>query len=120
MIAFIEAHRKAFGVEPICRVLPIAPSTYYARAAVSRDPGRASTRAKGDAARSVEIKRVHDASRGRYDTRKVWQQLCREGHDIARCTVERLMKAGLPGLVRGGRTKTPWPALPGRQGQQAL
>ena len=91
-------------------MLPIAPSTYSARASVRRDPGRASTRAKSDAALGGEIKRVHDASRGRYGARKVWHPWRREGHAIARCTVERLMKTlGLQGLVRGGRKKTTWP-----------
>ena len=110
MIAFIDTYRGAFGVEPICRVLPIAPSTYSARASVRRDPGRASTRAKSDAALGGEIKRVHDTRRGRYGARKVWHPWRREGHAIARCTVERLMKTlGLQGLVRGGRKKTTWP-----------
>ena len=102
MTAFIDAHRDLFGVEPICRVLPIAPSTYYARRSIARDPDLASDRAKRDARDSVEIKRVFDASRGRYGARKIWHQLRRDGHDIARCTVERLMRLhGLQGVVRG-------------------
>ncbi|WP_252947790.1 IS3 family transposase [Oceanicola sp. 502str15] len=110
MIAFIDAHRKVFGVGPICRVLPIAPSTYYARSAIIRDPDRASDRAKRDGRDSTEIKRAFDASRGRYEARKIWHQLRREGRDIARCTVERLMKAlDLQGVVRGKKKKTTIP-----------
>jgi len=114
MTAFIDAHHDLFGVEPICRVLPIAPSTYYARRAIARDPDRASDRAKRDARDSAEIKRVFDASRGRYGARKIWHQLRREGKDIARCTVERLMKTlDLQGVTRGKkRTTIPDPAQP--------
>lgn len=102
MTAFIEEHRAVFGVGPICRVLPIAPSTYYARAAIERDPDLALDRAKQDKEDSREIDRVFEASGSRYGARKVWHALCREGHDIARCTVERLMKTmGLQGVVRG-------------------
>ncbi len=107
MTMFIEEHRDVFGVGPICRVLPIAPSTFYAHAAVARDPKRASSRAKQDKADSREIKRVFDASGGRYGARKVWHSLRREGFDIARCTVERLMKAArLQGVVRGKKVIT--------------
>ena len=114
MTAFIDAHRDLFGVEPICRVLPIAPSTYYARRSIARDPDLASDRAKRDSRDSVEINRVFDASRGRYGARKIWHQLRREGFDIARCTVERLMKAlDLQGVVRGKkRTTIPDPSQP--------
>lgn len=114
MIAFIEAHREVFGVEPICRVLPIAPATYYARAAMVRNPALASDRARQDIEDFEKIKRVHDKSKGRYGARKVWHQLRRDEHDIARCTVERLMrKHGLQGVTRG-KTKTtiPDPAQP--------
>ena len=114
MIAFIEEHRGVFGVEPICRVLPIAPSTWYAHAAIARDPGLASDRAKADEANAREIRRVHEMSKGRYGCRKVWRQLRREGKDIARCTVERLMKVlGLQGVTRGRKkTTVPDPAQP--------
>ena len=71
MIAFIDDHRGEFGVEPICRVLPIAPATYYAHAAVARDPDLASDRAKQDAKDLEDIKRVYDKSKGRYGARKV-------------------------------------------------
>lgn len=102
MTAFIDEYRDVFGVGPICRALPIAPSTYYARTAVARDPALASDRVKRDKEDSREIKRVFEASGNRYGARKVWHSLHREGHDIARCTVERLMKAmGLQGVVRG-------------------
>ena len=114
MIAFIDDHREVHGVEPICRVLPIAPSTYYARMAISRNPELASDRAKQDLRDAREVSRVHAASRGRYGARKVWHQLRREQHDIARCTVERLMKEHeLQGVTRGGqKTTIPDPAQP--------
>ena len=101
-----------FGVEPICRVLPIAPATYYAHAAIARDPDLASERARQDAKDLKESKRVHDKSKGRYGVRNVWHQLRREGREIARCTVERLMRAhGLQGVTRGKtRTTIPDPA----------
>ena len=80
MIAFVDGHREAYGVEPICRVLPIAPSAYRARVAARADPARASARCRRDAALSHEIRRVHDANFGVYGARKVWRQLGREGH----------------------------------------
>ncbi len=102
MISFIESHRMDYGVGSICKVLPVAPSSYYAHLGIRRDPRRASNRARQDVADSAEIQRVHDESRGRYGARKVWHQLRRENNDIARCTVERLMKAmELQGVVRG-------------------
>lgn len=104
MIAFIDDHRCVHGVGPICRVLGIAPSTYYAFKTVERDPGLASDRAKQDQLDMAAIKEAFDGSRGRYGARKVWHQLRRERHDIARCTVERLMNAmGLQGVVRGNK-----------------
>ena len=110
MTAFIEEHRDVFGVEPICRVLPIAPSTVYARTAITRDPDLAPDRAKRDKEDSCEIRRVFDASGERYGARKIWHTLRREGHDIARCTVERLMKVmGLQGVVRGKTVITTTP-----------
>ncbi|MBK1635373.1 IS3 family transposase [Rhodovulum adriaticum] len=102
MITFIDDHRSVFGVGPICRVLGIAPSTFYSFKAVERDPALASDRARQDRLDMAAIKEAFDGSRGRYGARKVWHQLRREGHDIARCTVERLMKVmGLQGVVRG-------------------
>ena len=102
MTMFIDEHRDVFGVGPICKVLPIAPSTYYEHKTVEHDSDLASDRAKRDKEHSREIKRVFNASGRRYGARKVWHALRRENHDIARCTVERLMKAmGLQGVVRG-------------------
>ncbi|QIR84066.1 IS3 family transposase (plasmid) [Paracoccus sp. AK26] len=110
MIAFIDDHRCVHGVGPICRVLGIAPSTYHAFKAVERNPDLASDRARQDRLDMAAIKEVFDGSRGRYGARKVWHQLRREGHDIARCTVERLMKAmGLQGVVRGKKVITTHP-----------
>ncbi len=107
MIAFIEEHRVIHGVEPICRVLPIAPSTFYARTAVARDPDLASDRAKQDIIDREKIKEAFDGSGKRYGARKIWHELRRTGHDIARCTVERLMKAmGIQGVVRGQKPIT--------------
>ena len=98
MIAYIDAHKERFGVEPICEQLPIAPSTYYA--AKSRPP---SVRAVRDEGLKPEIQRVHRVSFGGvYGARKVWLQLGREGIPVARCTVERLMSVlGLKGVRRG-------------------
>jgi putative transposase len=107
MIAFIDAHREAHGVEPICKLLPIAPSTYRAHAARRRDPAKASARARGDAALRKEIRRVFDENFQVYGVRKVWKQLDREGEKVARCTVARLMRSmGLQGVVRGRSVKT--------------
>ncbi len=113
MIAFIDDYRAAYGVEPICKVLPIAPSTYHAHAARRADPGRLPARARSDAALMVEIRRVFEANFCVYGVRKVWRQLGREGSVAARCTVARLMRAmGLRGVVRGRtvRTTVPDPA----------
>lgn len=107
MIAFIEDQRSVFGVEPICRVLGIAPSTFYAFKAVERDPDLASNRVRQDRLDMAAIEQAFDNSRGRYGARKIWRQLRREGRIIARCTVERLMKAaGLQGVVRGKKVIT--------------
>ena len=110
MITFIERNRTVFGVEPICRLLPIAPSTYYAHRAVDRNPDLACDRAKRDIVDRQKIKAVYDDSTGRYGARKLWRQLRRDGHRIARCTVERLMKTmGLQGVVRGKKVVTTQP-----------
>ena len=110
MIAFIDDHRHTYGVEPICRVLPIAPSTYHAHAARCADPDRLPARAKSDAALMVEIRRVFEANFCVYGVRKVWRQLGREGFAVARCTVARLMRTvGLQGAVRGGKVRTTIP-----------
>ena len=115
MKKFIDAHRGVYGVEPICRVLPIAPSTYYEHAARRLDPGRLPPRARRDARLSIEIRRVFNENFGVYGVRKVWRQMLREGFDVARCTVSRLMRSmGLAGAVRGKRIRTtvPDPAAP--------
>ncbi len=107
MTAFINDHREVHGVEPICRMLRIAPSTYYARVAQRADPAKASPRAQQDLVLMEHIRQVHAANFEVYGTRKVWRQLCREGVAVARCTVERLMRQmGLRGVVRGKETKT--------------
>jgi putative transposase len=107
MKAFIDEHRLEYGVEPICKVLPIAPSTYYAHAARKADPGLRSHRAKSDEVLSPEVERVWDENFQVYGVRKVWRQLRRERFDVARCTVERLMKRlGLRGVIRGKTVRT--------------
>ena len=105
MIAYIDAHKDEFGVEPICEELPIAPSTYYA--ARDREP---SARALSDARMLIEIRRVHAANYGVYGARKVHAELVREGFTVARCTVERLMrKDGLKGVLRDKSPRTTRP-----------
>ena len=107
MKAYIDQHRDAYGVEPICKVLPIAQSTFYAHAAISRDPDLASDRAKRDAVLVPEIKRVWEENNEVYGIRKVWHQLQREKFTIARCTVARLMKRlDIHGVIRGKVKKT--------------
>ena len=107
MIAFIDDHRGAHGVEPICKVLPIAPSTYHAHVAKRRDPAKLSARARQDATLKIEVRRVFDENFRVYGVRKVWRQLKREGFDVARCTVSRLMRdMGLQGIIRGKSVKT--------------
>jgi transposase InsO family protein len=107
MVSFIDEHRAAYGVEPICAMLPIAPSTYYERKAQQLDPERCSARAKRDQALQSEIERVWEENFRVYGARKVWRQLNREGIRVARCTVERLMRdLGLSGAVRGRKFKT--------------
>ena len=107
MISFVDAYRDDHGVEPICKVLPIAPSTYHAHVARRAKPETAPARVKRDVVLSVEIKRVFDENFQVYGVRKVWRQLLREGHDVARCTVARLMKKmALQGVIRGGRVRT--------------
>jgi len=107
MIAFIDDHRGAYGVEPICKVLPIAPSTYHAHVAKRRDPAKLSARARQDARLKSEVRRVFDENFRVYGVRKVWRQLKREGFDVARCTVSRLMRdMGLQGVIRGKTIKT--------------
>jgi transposase InsO family protein len=110
MVRYIDDHKDRFGVEPICAVLPIAPSTYYEQKARERDPDRRPLRAIRDDALKSEVQRVFDENFRVYGAHKVWTQLNREGLRVARCTVERLMKAlGLRGVVRGKTFKTTIP-----------
>jgi putative transposase len=107
MIAFIDDHRGAQGVEPICKVLPIAPSTYHDHVARRADPEKLSSRAKRDLMLKPEIERVFAENFEVYGARKVWRQLNREDVTVARCTVERLMAAlGLQGVIRGKPVRT--------------
>jgi transposase InsO family protein len=107
MIAFIDDNRGVHGVEPICNVLPIAPSTYHKHVAQRQDPSRLSARAKRDLALKPEVARVFAENFAVYGVRKVWRQMQREGHSIARCTVERLMRdLGLAGVIRGKPVRT--------------
>ena len=102
MVRFIDDHRATYGVEPICAVLPIAPSTYFRCHAQREDPTHRSARARRDDELRIQIQRVYDANFQVYGPRKVWRELRRGGVDVARCTVERLMRAmGVAGVVRG-------------------
>ena len=106
-MSFIDAHREDLGIEPICRELAVAPSSYHEHARRQADPSRRSARARRDDEIKAQIKRVHEASSGLYGARKVWHQLLREGVAVARCTVERLMATmGLAGVRRGKTTTT--------------
>ena len=107
MIAFIDVHREVYGVEPISRVLPIAPSTYHTHVAQRVEPTRRSARARRDDVLRPEVRRVFKENFRVYGVCKVWRQLRREGFDIARCTVARLMRAlGLAGVIRGKSMRT--------------
>ena len=112
MVAFIDAHRDAYGVEPICAQLPIAPSTYYETKARQADPTRLPRRTQRDARLRPEIERVWRANRRVYGAKKVWKEMNRQAIEVARCTVARLMAGmGLRGVVRGRRVKTTIPVL---------
>jgi transposase InsO family protein len=107
MTAFIDEHREVYGVEPICRVLPIAPSTYHERVAQRRDPARLSDRARRDRDLKPEVLRVFAENFGVYRVRKVWRQMNREGFAVARCTIERLLRdLGLQGVIRSKPVRT--------------
>lgn len=109
-VSFIDIHRQAYGVEPICAVLPIAPSTYYEQKARHADPGRLPPRLQRDALLRSDVRRVWEANFQVYGADKVWRQLNRLEIPVARCTVERLMRAmGLQGAVRGKKFKTTVP-----------
>jgi len=110
MVAFIDAHRAEYGVEPICAELPIAPSTYYELKARERNPERVPPRHRRDALLCDEIRRVWRENFCVYGARKTWRQLNREQIPVARCTIERLMgKIGLCGAIRGKAFKTTIP-----------
>jgi putative transposase len=107
MIAFIDAHRASYRVEPICEVLPIAPSTYHAHIAKRADLAKLSARARRNTALKPEIARVFAQNFEVYGAGKVWRQMLREGFDVARCAVERLMAdLGLQGVIRGRPVRT--------------
>jgi transposase InsO family protein len=107
MVDFIDRHRDQYGVEPICAQLPIAPSQYYEHKAREADPARRPLRLRRDEALLLEIRRVHEQNFGVYGARKVWRQLGREEITVARCTVERLMRAlRLQGVMRGRKCRT--------------
>lgn len=107
MITFINDHRHVYGAEPICSVLPIAPSTYYMHVARRADSGLVPPRTQCDRMLKDEIRRVWEENFLVYGADKVWTQLKREGIVVARCTVERLMKLmGLRGVVRGKTVRT--------------
>ncbi len=110
MNAFIDEHREALGIEPICKVLQVAPSAYRRHAAEQRDPARRCARARHDETLMAHIERVWNDNLQVYGADKVWQQLKREGLTVARCTVERLMRRlGLRGAVRGKVVRTTVP-----------
>lgn len=107
MVSFIEQHRDKYGVEPICAVLPIAPSTYYEQRSRQADPSRLPARSKHDVVMRGHVRRVWLENRLVYGAKKVWKALQREGVDVARCTVARLMsQMGLSGAVRGKKRTT--------------
>ena len=109
-VAFIDAHRDAYGVEPICDMLPIAPSTYDEAKARQADPRRRPARTRRDEYLRDEVARVWRANRRVYGVRKVWRPLAREGVVVVRCTVARLMRVeGRRGVVRGARVRTTMP-----------
>ena len=102
MVAFLDQHRDTYGVEPICAVLPIAPSTYFRRTAQQQDATKRSARARRDEKLRAAIQRIWDDNEHVYGPRKVWRQLRRDGVRVARCTIERLMRAmGVKGVTRG-------------------
>jgi putative transposase len=112
MVAFIDAHRDEYGVEPICAELPIAPSMYYQSKAWQADPARLPARARRDIELRGQINRVWHENFCVYGARKAWRQLNRERIRVAKCTVERLMRQqGLRGAMRGKGFKTTRPDL---------
>lgn len=110
MVAFINQERETHGVESICKVLSIAPSTYYRRKHLAANPDQRSDRTRRDEALKLEITRVYEENLGVYGARKIWNQLNRESIPVAHCAVERLMShMGLEGVRRGKRCRTTIP-----------
>jgi transposase InsO family protein len=110
MFRYIEEHKDRFGVEPICKQLPIAPATYYELKARERDPARLPARARRDMELKPQIQRVWDQNMSVYGARKTWKQLNNEHIRVAKCTVQRLMRdMSLCGVVRGKAFKTTIP-----------
>ena len=104
MAAFIDEHRDAYGVEPICAVWPIAPSMYYSHKAQGADPAHRCARARRDEELRGRIRQVWKENFDVYGVRKVWRELRRREESVARCTVARLMdEMGLKGAARGGK-----------------
>jgi putative transposase len=102
MVAFIDQHREEYGIESMCSVLAISPSTYYEHARRRREPECRPARQKRDDELRTDIARVYESNQFVYGAKKVWRQLRREDVRVARCTVARLMaKMGLRGAVRG-------------------
>ena len=109
-VSFIDEHRDTYGVEPICKVLPIAPSTYYEHMARRANPELRSARAKRDDQLRPEVQRICDENRRVYGAHKIWKQFHRKGQPGARCTVERLMREqGISGAIRGRTWRTTIP-----------
>jgi putative transposase len=110
MVTFIDSHREEYGVEPICALLPMAPSTYYEHKARQADASRTPARVRRDRELEGQIQRIWDENFQVYGVRKMWRQLNREAIHAARCTVARLMaRMGLRGAVRGRQFKTTVP-----------
>lgn len=111
-MAFIDQHRDIYGIDPICKVLQIAPSGYRRHATRQRDPAQRSARAIRDDFLKPHVRRVWQENLRVYGADKVWRQLSREGIAVARCTVERLMgRLGLQGVRRGKQVRTTTPDL---------
>jgi len=107
MKTFIDEHRDVYGVEPICKILPIAPSTYYLHAGRQANPALRAARAQRDEVLRLQIRRIWEENFQTYRARKVLHQLQREGFSLARCTLERLMRQlGLKGIMLGKTVKT--------------
>ena len=110
MVSFVDEHRDEYGVEPICEMIPIAPSTFYEQIARRLNPDLRPARAKCDDELRPEIQRIWEENRRAYGAYKIWRQSHREDRPVARCTVERLMRdLGISGVRRGRRFKTTIP-----------